>query len=101
MSNENDQDQCVAKVLFGISNTVKKATGKTASELLLRYKPGSHAGPLISIEVQEERSMVENLQNVRAEVSNKKASNQVSQMQRFHNNRIVGHKFTNTRFSSY
>lgn len=65
MGEDNDWDQCVAKIQFGINNTVNKATGKTASELLMGYKPRSHADSLMSTKVQDERPIEENLQNAR------------------------------------
>ncbi|GLV33378.1 hypothetical protein CBL_20121, partial [Carabus blaptoides fortunei] len=62
--------------IFGINKTVNKTTGKSATELLYRFKPRNNADGILTAEIQVLQEMIQDIHDMREEAKNKIAAAQ-------------------------
>lgn len=83
INNEDEWERKLPQVQFSINNVVNSTTGKTASELLMGYKPRGTSDSLLTIEIQKNRPTTTDLTDARKTASFKTKKSQEKAKERF------------------
>lgn len=91
IESEEDWEKALPKVQFAMNNVVNSSTNKTASELLMSYRPRSEADAKLTNVIQPNRPVVTDLNIIREDVRKRTRQEQEKQCRRFNKRRGTPH----------